>query len=81
MKVLRLPEVVEVTGLSRMTIYRKEAVGEFPKRRQLGRNAVGWLDEEVALWIQSRPACDAPKSPVAVFNARAVVRPLARRIS
>jgi prophage regulatory protein len=69
MKILRLPEVVEVTGLSRMTIYRKEALGEFPKRRRLGRNAVGWVEEEVARWIQSRPTVDEQQSAVAIFNS------------
>jgi prophage regulatory protein len=69
MKILRLPQVIEVTGLSRMTIYRKEAQGEFPKRRRLGRNAVGWVEEEVENWIQSRPEAGEPKSAVATFNS------------
>lgn len=69
MRILRLPEVIEITGLSRMTIYRKEAAGEFPKRRRLGRNAIGWLDQEVEMWIQSCPTAQEPKSPVAAFNS------------
>lgn len=69
MKVLRLPEVIDMTGLSRMTIYRKEAQGEFPKRRSLGRNAVGWLEEEINDWIQARPAAKTLKSDITVFNS------------
>jgi prophage regulatory protein len=69
MRMLRLPEVIEITGLSRMTIYRREAEGEFPKRRRLGRNAVGWVAEEVDQWIQSRPVAATSTSPVAVFNS------------
>lgn len=69
MKILRLPEVIAVTGLSRMSIYRKEAAAEFPKRRRLGPNAVGWVEEEVTTWIQSRPAVAEPKSALAVFNS------------
>jgi prophage regulatory protein len=69
MKILRLPEVIEVTGLSRMTIYRREAQGEFPKRRRLGRNAVGWVQEEVEDWIQSRPEAGEVKSAVSIFNS------------
>lgn len=60
MKMLRLPEVVEVTGLSRPTIYRLEAKGEFPKRRRLGVNSVGWVEDEVTAWIQNRPSASGP---------------------
>jgi prophage regulatory protein len=69
MRILRLPEVIEVTGLSRMTIYRREAQGEFPKRRRLGRNAVGWVAEEVDQWIQSRPAAETSNGPMTLFNS------------
>jgi prophage regulatory protein len=69
MKVLRLPEVIAATGLSRMTVYRLEAREEFPKRRRLGRNSVGWLEEEVAAWIQSRPAATQACAPMRLFNA------------
>jgi prophage regulatory protein len=55
MKMLRLPEVIEATGLSRPTIYRLEARGQFPKRRRLGVNSVGWVEEEIAVWIRGRP--------------------------
>ena len=51
MKMLRLPEVLEATGLSRATVYRLEKKGEFPKRRRLGVNSVGWVEEEVTLWV------------------------------
>jgi len=45
-----------MTGLSRMTIYRLERAGLFPARRKLGENSVGWIDEEIASWIDSRPS-------------------------
>jgi prophage regulatory protein len=69
MRILRLPEVIEITGLSRMTIYRREAQGEFPKRRRLGKNAVGWGAEEVEQWIRSCPAAEQSKSAVALFDS------------
>jgi len=55
MKLLRTRHVVELTGLSRVTIWRLEQRGEFPRRRQLGRNSVAWLDTEVREWIEARP--------------------------
>jgi prophage regulatory protein len=52
---LRFNEVIRRTGLSRMTIWRLERQGEFPNRRQLAKNCVGWVEEEVAGWMKSRP--------------------------
>jgi len=54
MRFLRIDEVIDKVGLSRPTIWRLERAGEFPKRRQLGRNSVGWVEEEVEEWMQSR---------------------------
>ena len=60
MKMLRLPEVIDATGLSRMTIYRMEARQEFPKRKRLGVHSVGWLEEDVLTWIAGRPEAHVP---------------------
>lgn len=53
---LRLPAVIARTGLSRPTIYRLMAAGQFPRSRKLsgaGRSAVGWLDSDIEAWITS----------------------------
>jgi prophage regulatory protein len=55
MQLLRVREVVKITGLSRMTIYRLEKEGEFPSRRRLGKNSIAWIDHEVSTWIAQRP--------------------------
>lgn len=55
MRLLRIRQVMEATGLSRMTIYRLEIAGEFPKRRRLSKNSVAWLDTDIAQWAESRP--------------------------
>jgi prophage regulatory protein len=55
MAILRTRQVTRLTGLSRVTIWRLERLGEFPRRRQLGRNSVGWLSAEVDDWIATRP--------------------------
>ena len=55
MKFLRIGQVMQLTGLSRMTIYRLELAGEFPKRRRLSKNSVAWLDTDIAEWAESRP--------------------------
>lgn len=58
---LRLRHVVQVTGLSRMTIYRLEQAGRFPTRRRISANSVAWLEEDVAKWIGSRPIVASSK--------------------
>jgi len=35
MKILRVPEVTEKVGFSRVSIWRLEAAGEFPQRRKI----------------------------------------------
>ena len=52
-KVLRLPSVIDRTGLSRSTIYTRVREGTFPRQIPLGPNAVGWLQEEVEGWIDN----------------------------
>lgn len=69
MKLIRMRQVLQTTGLSRMTIYRLERRGEFPQRRRLGRNSVAWIDEEVDAWVESRPA--AVTAPSRSKNDRA----------
>lgn len=50
-KILRLPLVLECTGLSRSTVYARVSLGTFPKPVSLGARAVGWIESEVEEWI------------------------------
>lgn len=54
MRVIRLKEVINTTGLARSTIYKLIGSGEFPRPVPLTGRCVGWIDSEVAAWIQSR---------------------------
>ena len=54
--ILRFPQVKDMTGLSRTTIWRLEQTGDFPKRVQLSPNAVGWRESEINNWQISRIA-------------------------
>ena len=53
-KILRRPDVENVTGLSRSTIYAMMAEGSFPKPVQLAKRAVGWREADLADWLESR---------------------------
>lgn len=48
---LRLPEVLERCGVSKMTIIRWEGCGRFPKRVKIGANTVVWRESEIERWI------------------------------
>lgn len=51
-KLLRLPEVIEATGLSETTIWRREREGRFPRRRKVSGNVVAWRSDEIERWIK-----------------------------
>ena len=53
---LRLPEVMERTGLSRSTIYVRLAAGRFPRPGALGGRAGGWIEAEIEAWVAERIA-------------------------
>jgi len=59
-RILRKPEVIARTGLSASSLERLERRGEFPPRRRLGPNAVGWLLDEIEAWVQGRPPAILP---------------------
>ncbi|MFM9889894.1 MAG: helix-turn-helix transcriptional regulator [Rickettsiales bacterium] len=53
-RLLRLPEVIRITGLSRATIYRLMKAGVFPTQVKLTTQAVGWRLSQVHEWLASR---------------------------
>ena len=54
MRIIRLKEVIDSTGLARSTIYKYIGEGTFPKPVSLGDRCVGWVDSEVHDWILAR---------------------------
>lgn len=54
MKIIRLKDVIDTTGLSRSTIYKYIAEGSFPKPVSLGDRCVGWIESEVHDWVLAR---------------------------
>ena len=53
-RILRLPEVLERTGLRRSTLHRRRRAGEFPLPVKLGgtgSRAVGWFEDDVDAWM------------------------------
>lgn len=60
--ILRLPQVIALTGLSRSTTYQLIKEGKFPAPISLSTRAVGWLDTDVADFIQARIDASRPSS-------------------
>lgn len=56
-QILRLPAVCRATGLGRSMVYQLEASRKFPRRVRLAARAVGWIEEEVQLWLAERVRC------------------------
>jgi prophage regulatory protein len=51
--ILRYPDLKKMLNISRATLDRWENSGDFPKRIHLGKNSIGWLTEEVLIWIKT----------------------------
>ncbi len=60
-RVIPLPEVVEITTISRSTLFRMVEKGSFPAPRQIGERRVGWLSDEVQAWLLDRPVAMVKK--------------------
>ena len=58
-RMLRLPEVRRVTGMSKSALYAMVSAGDFPKPARIGRRAVGWRESDVRAWLDSRPEAAA----------------------
>jgi len=57
-RLIRFPEVMQITGLSRPTLYRRIAAGTFPKQMKLSDSqargaAAGFSLAEVTAWVEA----------------------------
>ncbi len=53
--ILTKQQVMAMTSLSASTIWRRIQAGDFPMSLQLSPGKVGWHEEEIDLWLESRP--------------------------
>jgi prophage regulatory protein len=53
-KVIKLPQVKELTTFSSATIYRLMKKGEFPNQLKLSERSSGWLLEEIYEWLEQK---------------------------
>lgn len=50
-RILRLPTVLDRTGLSRATLYRKIAEDTFPRQVRISIHGAGWHESAVNRWV------------------------------
>ena len=53
-RLLRLPQVIDATGLGKTTICALQAEGNFPMRVKITAHSVAWVEEEVQAWLTAR---------------------------
>lgn len=53
--IVRAPQLAELIGVHRSTVWRWEQAGTLPPRRRFGPQTSGWLKSEIAAWVESRP--------------------------
>ncbi|MBS0377144.1 MAG: AlpA family phage regulatory protein [Proteobacteria bacterium] len=56
MRILRLAEVIKITGLRKTLVYELQAAGTFPMKVQLTPRSVGWVENEVQTWLAGKLA-------------------------
>lgn len=54
-KILRLPALAEKLGKPKSSIYYLIKHGQFPRPISLSARSVGWREEDIEAWLQSRP--------------------------
>jgi prophage regulatory protein len=53
-RLIRLPEVQGMVGLSKSTLYEMISNNRFPSQRRIGKRAVAFLRSEILEWVRTR---------------------------
>lgn len=73
-RIIRLPELVELLGLSRSTIFRRISSGHIPPAFSLGERSVGWSKNEIEIiknaLVRSEKSDDLKKLTSVLVYAR-----------
>jgi prophage regulatory protein len=60
-RLLRIREVLHLTGLTRSTMYSYIPRGLFPAQIKIGLKASAWRLDEVEAWIEARTKASRPE--------------------
>lgn len=53
-KFIKIHQVTDLCGLSKAEVYKRIAIGNFPKQINLGPRCVAWIEAEVVAWVEAR---------------------------
>lgn len=54
-RIIRIRDVIALTGLSRSAIYAAVKAGTFPRQVKLSVRSAGWVRSEIVAWMKERP--------------------------
>ncbi|BBT40938.1 helix-turn-helix transcriptional regulator [Pseudomonas putida] len=57
-RLLRLPDVLRITGMGRNTVYTRIKEGTFPKQVKIGPKSVAWRQSDINQWMASLTPSD-----------------------
>lgn len=60
--ILRPKQAAKFLSLSLSTLWRLQQHGDFPKKIQLSSKAVGWFEDDIATWLESKATTES-KNP------------------
>ncbi|EJE1164914.1 DNA-binding protein [Cronobacter sakazakii] len=52
-RLLRITDVINLTGLPKSTIYLKVKNNQFPSQVKIGTRSVAWVENEIQEWIKN----------------------------
>ncbi|MEJ7668868.1 MAG: AlpA family phage regulatory protein [Casimicrobiaceae bacterium] len=56
MRLIKLPEVVRMTGVPKSSVYWRISRREFPRPIKIGERASAWNSDELEAWIAAKVA-------------------------
>jgi prophage regulatory protein len=65
---VRLPAVLEITGLAKSTLYKKMADGQFPRSVKIGPRACAWIWSEINGWVADQIAASRLNRPASTIT-------------
>lgn len=54
MKLLKMSDVTELTGLGKSTIYKEIGAGRFPRPLRVAERSVVWLESDLTAWVNAK---------------------------
>ena len=59
MRLIKLPEVVRMTGVPESSVYWRISKGQFPRPIKIGERASAWKSDDIEAWIAAKVAAAA----------------------